>query len=134
MTKEEAIERLSANLYKPVNELDKLRAIRDIIDQIDQPPGEFSVRELCKLIAATHDNYPDLHVELFGDGSWICGKFDDEHFDSLRAKLLELAKPPMPETLCVELPTSTIVAIAAGRECEVQAACKAALEKAGVKR
>lgn len=131
MTKDEAMSEIlkvrETNLYWD----DSQAEIRKIIDQIDQPPAEFTVRELCELIAATHVNYPDQSVELFRDGSWICGKHDGPDIESLRVKLIELAKPPKPTTIMVELPMSVARCCAEYYDGEVAKACKAALEKAG---
>lgn len=127
MTKEQAM--LKIKLARTCGNFEESQQeIGRIIDQIDQP-GEFSVRELCEAIAATHDNHPDLHVELFGDESWIYGKFDGEGIDSLRAKLIELAKPEDPEVM-VPMRLSLVKCCAEHWGGEVAKACKVALEKA----
>lgn len=132
MTKQQAM--LKIKLARTCGNFEESQQeISRILDQIDQTPGEFTVRELVESLDSGH------WTQIYSDQTWYLSAnalqtyCEGRGIDSLRDKLLELAKPPMPETLCVELPTSTIVAIAAGRECEVQAACKAALEKAGVK-
>lgn len=132
MTKYEAFEAI-AEVSDYVSWIEYRDMILEILDQIDQPPAEFTVRELCELITATHANYPDLSIELFGDGSWICGRFDNQTIESLRAKLIELAKPPVPKTVMVELPLSVARCCAEFRDGDVAKACKAALEKAGIK-
>ena len=86
MTKEEAVTSILTSA-KALGTWQKFeQQVRDIIDQIDLP-AEFSVRELCELVAATHVNYPDQSVELFGDGSWIVGSCDGQAIDSLQAAL-----------------------------------------------
>lgn len=132
MTKQEAMLKIKHVRENVSGYENSQHEISQIIDQIDQPAGEFTVRELCELISATHVNHPGMSVELFGDGSWICSAFDNECIDTLRAKLIELAKPPEPKTIIVELDTCD-----AKRWAEfigpVGKACKVALEKAGVK-
>ena len=130
MTKYEAAVAIAS-----VNEDQSWVAYRDevlkIIDQIDQPPAEFSVSELCELIDATYENHPHLSVELFGNQVWLCGTFNGQGIESLRDKLVELAKPEDPEVM-VPMKLS-LVKYCAKHDCEVAKACKAALEKAGVK-
>ena len=126
MTKYQAFEAIAA-VSDDVSWIEYRDRILAILDQIDQPPVEFTVKELMDLLM------PGDYVHLYVKQGWYFGgriHCQGQGIDALRAKLLELAKPPMPAILCIELPTSTVMAIAAGRECEVQAACKAALEKA----
>lgn len=107
-------------------------AIDHIIDQIDQSPAEFTVRELCELIATSTVDYVVLDGLLSAAIEFRSTR-EVVSIDSLRAKLLELAKPPEPQTVLVEMPLEmalTIRNIGAG---EIAKVCKAALEKAGVK-
>ena len=101
--------------------------ISEVLDQIDQPPGEFSVRELIESLGTGH------YVHLYANGCWFLASrinCDGEGIDALRAKLLELAKPPEPKTIMVEMPLAVARCCAERLDGDIKLACKAALEKA----
>lgn len=141
MTKYEAFEAIAG-----VSEDQSWIAYRDeilkILDQIDQPPAEFSVREMVELMK--HDPHSQYTL-LQSNGNALIRRmsghadFNVDDIDSLRAKLVELAKPSDPKTVMVELPTKVVGEYAnlsanIGSTGEtLKAACKTALEKAGVK-
>jgi len=129
MTRYEAFEAIAA-VSDDVSWIEYRDRILAIIDQIDQPPGEFSVRELVESLEAGH------WVQLYSDASWYMVRrrnHEGRGIDSLRAKLIELAKPPEPTTVMVEMPLAVARCCAELRDGDVAKACKAALEKAGVK-
>lgn len=128
MTKDEAKAAI-ASVSEHLNYVEYRNRIFDILDQFGQPRDCLTVRKLCGLISAAHDNHPDLHVELFGDGSWICGNFDGEHFDLLPDKLAEMTKPEDPEVM-VPMRLSLVKCCAEHLDGDIKLACKAALEKA----
>lgn len=131
MTKYEAFEAIAA-VSDDVSWIEYRDRILAIIDQIDQPPAEFSVSELCELIDATYENHPHLSVELFGNQVWLCGTFNGQGIETLRDKLVELAKPEDPEVM-VPMKLSLVKLCAEFRDGEFAKACKTALKKAGVK-
>lgn len=104
-------------------------AILKILDQIDQTPAEFSVREMVELLQDGQ-----YWVQIYSTGKWYLvhrRNHEGHGLDSLRDKLVELAKPEDPEVM-VPMKLS-LVKYCAKHDCEVAKACKAALEKAGVK-
>lgn len=138
MTKDEAIAqiRIIRTNHDDLNASQE--KIREVIDQIDQPPGEFSVREMVELIC--NGQY---WVQIYSTGKWyVCHRRNHEGtgIESLRAKLIELAKPPEPKTAPCDVPIEWLklwVRELAGSSSAnnrlASANAKAALEKAGVK-
>lgn len=132
MTKDEAVNALTRLAYSPISvgrcEF-KDRCIA-ILDQIDPPPHEFSVWELCKLITKS----PTVgSVLVYDESMWEIRQFDEpniesEGIDELKAKLIELANPPKPTTGMVELPIGLINRMASWDDDYARAA-KAALAK-----
>lgn len=130
MTKYEAFEAI-AGVSDYVSWIEYRDRILAIIDQIDQPPTEFSVREMVELIGAGQ-----YCVQIDSTGKWYLAhrrNHEGHGIDSLREKLIELAKPPEPKTIMVELQLSVAKCCAEFRDGDVAKACRAALEKAGVK-
>lgn len=129
MTKEQAM--LKIKLARTCGNFEESQQeISRIIDQIDQS-GEFSVRELCELIGNVERiqhvaiaNKGDCKIR-FNNGRFTCVDADD-----LKTELLELAKPPEPKTIMVEMPLWVARCCVEYRDGEVAEACKAALEKA----
>lgn len=136
MTKYEAFEAIAA-VSDDVSWIEYRDRILTILDQIDQPPGEFSVSELVGSLGTGH------YVHLYANGCWFLASrinCNGEGIESLRAKLLELAKPPEPKTAPCDVPIEWLklwVRELAGSSSAnnrlASANAKAALEKAGVK-
>ena len=125
MTKYEAFEAITG-VSDDVSWIEYRDRVLAILDQIDQPPGEFSVRELVELLM------PGDYVHLYVKQTWYLGgriHCQGQGIDALRDKLLELAKPEDPEVM-VPMRLSLVKCCAECRDGDVAKACKAALEKA----
>lgn len=129
MTKDEAIAAIIDSRNRMKTWATYVSEVREIIDQIDQP-GEFRVRELVELICETN------WVEIYGNHTWTICKCGESRevigmgIDALRAKLLELAKPPEDPEVMVPMRLSLVKCCAERLDGDIKLACKAALEKA----
>lgn len=126
MTKYQAFEAI-AGVSDDVSWIEYRDRILAILDQIDQPQPEFTVRELVSLLDVGH------WVQIYSDARWYMvsrRNHEGRGIDSLLAKLIELAKPPEPKTVMVEMPLAVARCCAEFRDGDVAKACKAALEKA----
>lgn len=134
MTKHEAFEMI-ASINKDLSWVAYRDEVWKIIDQIDQPPAEFSVREMVELMRKDQHT---VRVAVYPDDVFVISRasgyndFTVKDIDSLRAKLLELAKPPEPKTVMVEMSVDDAKYYASSHW-NITDGCKTALEKAGVK-
>lgn len=131
MTKDEA----KAAIHKIRDEYgwfsDVQRKITAIIDQIEP---DFTVRELVTLLKQARDGTSEASIDI--EEIWTLAsvgaiEHEGQGVDSLRAKLLELVKPPMAEqkTIMVEMPLF-VARDPSAFDYDVTKACRAALEKA----
>lgn len=131
MTKDEALEAIATARNRNSSWDHSQAEIREILDQIDPEPDQ-----LWDLMRAVNWLY-----SLTTDGElWTIQQGGNEPFhgrglDTLKAKLIELATPPKPTTVMVELPTSEVEYMASrdsiqcGSVRTISNACKAALAK-----
>lgn len=130
MTKYEAFEAI-AGVSEDQSWIGYREEILKILDQIDPPPAEFTVREMVELMNPDGSTVASVLIDFESDWE-IDESIKGRGIDSLRAKLIELAKPPQPQTIMVELPLSVARCCAEFRDGDVAKACKTALVKAGV--
>lgn len=130
MTKDEAFEAIIKTCGSMLPWQDTKVWFREILDQIDPPAQEFTVRELCELI----ENSKQYHsVTLFGDREWCIESIND-HDDELVGDGIEnlrltLIVQQTPKTVMVELDLATAKCIAEYRDGELAKSCRNALNK-----
>ena len=132
MTKDDAMKAIyDAWISKPTL-AETMSRIREILDQIDQPQPEFTVRELVELLGKIPrytwveiDHEGPLFIEQAG-GDYLQSCRDG---NDLKAKLLELANlQPPSDKVTVQIDRKLAEFIADYRDGDLSVACREALK------
>jgi hypothetical protein len=131
MTKEQALNRIR-DITKGIYVWSEIRQpIREILDQIDQPQPDFTVRELVELLEKIDAG---CWVEIDGEATWNIrdsngAELLDSGIDRLKATLTALANPQPPsDKVAVMIDRKLAEFIADYRDGDLAEACREALK------